>query len=125
MGKILTPFIATHPGIVLRKELVARHITQRKFSEMINMQPTMLNEIITGKRPITAAIAISLEKALEISAEFWIKFQYQYELDMVRQKESTIHRLQQIEEKKLAGLKVTPTVNPVSHRDQSGSVHSD
>ncbi len=105
MEELLIPFIATHPGIILRKELIARCITQRKFAEMIEMQPTMLNEIIRGKRPVTASIALSLEKALEISAEFWIRFQYQYELDVVRQKERTILRLQKIEEKKLAGMK--------------------
>jgi HTH-type transcriptional regulator/antitoxin HigA len=77
MEELLIPFIATHPGTVLSKELISRCITQRKFAEIIEMQPTMLNEIIRGKRPITASIALSQEKALEISAEFWIRFQYE------------------------------------------------
>lgn len=105
MEQLLIPFIATHPGVVIKDELMARNITQRRLAEMIGMQPTMLNEIIRGKRPISAAIALSLEKALDVPAEFWIKFQYQYELDIVRQKERTILRLQQIEEKKLSKLR--------------------
>lgn len=105
MEQQLVPFIATHPGVVIRDELLARKITQKRFAEMIGMQPTMLNEIIKGKRPITASIAILLEKALDVPAEFWIRFQYQYELDIVRQKERTIQKLQSIEEKKLTGLR--------------------
>lgn len=100
MEKVLLPFIATHPGVVIKDELVARHITQRKFAEMINMQATMLNEIIKGKRSVSAEIAILLEKALEIDADFWLRFQSQYDLDIARQKLKTIQRLQQMEEKK-------------------------
>ncbi len=105
MEKQLIPFIATHPGVVIKDELMARRITQKRLAEMIGMQPSMLNEIIRGKRPISAAIALSLEQALDVPAEFWIKFQYQYELDIIRQKEHTILRLQQIEEKKLSKLR--------------------
>jgi HTH-type transcriptional regulator/antitoxin HigA len=104
MEQELIPYFIPHPGIVLKKELVARHITQRRFAGMINMQPTMLNEIIKGKRSVSAEIAILLEKALEIDADFWLRFQSQYDLDIARQKLKTIQRLEQIEEKiQLAG----------------------
>ena len=61
------------------------------------MQPTMLNELIKEKRAITAEIALSLEKALDIPADFWMRFQAGYELDCARIKERNIRKTQQIE----------------------------
>ena len=77
--KELIPFKATHPGLVLKDELKAREVSQKKFAHCIKMQPTMLNEIIKGKRAVTAEIALILEKALDIPADFWMNFQKQYE----------------------------------------------
>ena len=44
----------------------------------------MLNEIIRGKRPVTADIAILFEKALDVPADFWVRLQSQYERDTSR-----------------------------------------
>jgi len=98
MSNTLIPNIATHPGEVLKDELNARDIKQKDFAAQISMQPTMLNEIINGKRPITADIAILFEKALDIPANFWMNFQVQYELDNARIKERNIQKLQLIEQ---------------------------
>ena len=68
----LIPFKATHPGFVLKDELIAREISQKEFAQCIKMQPTMLNEIIKGKRAVTAEIALILEKALDIPEDFWM-----------------------------------------------------
>ena len=57
----------------------------------------MLNEIINGKRAITPQIAIIIEKALQIKADFWLNMQSQYELDTERIKELTIKKLQKFE----------------------------
>ncbi len=91
------PFEATHPGFVLKEELQARGIKQKEFALDIDMQPTMLNELIKEKRAITAEIALSLEKALDIPADFWMRFQAGYELDCARIKERNIRKTQQIE----------------------------
>ena len=97
MSKEFIPHIATHPGEVLKDELTSRNIKQREFAAEIGMQPTMLNEIINGKRAITPQIAIIIEKALQIEADFWLNVQSQYELDTERIKERTIKKLQTIE----------------------------
>jgi HTH-type transcriptional regulator/antitoxin HigA len=91
------PFEATHPGFVLKEELQARGIKQKEFALDIDMQPTMLNELIKEKRAVTAEIALSLEKALGIPADFWMRFQAGYELDCARIKERNIRKTQQIE----------------------------
>jgi len=91
------PFSATHPGTLLKDELEASGINQKDFAVEIGMQKTMLNEIIKGKRPITADLAILLEKALGISADYWMRFQSQYELDLARIKQKNIQKLVNID----------------------------
>ena len=91
------PFKATLPGEVLKDELDARGINQKDFAVEIGIQKTMLNEIIKGKRPITADLAVLLEKSLDISAEYWMRFQTQYEIDVARIKEKNIQRIANIE----------------------------
>ena len=97
----LIPSIATHPGWLLNRELKAREIKQKEFAYDICMQPTMLNEILKEKRAITTEIALSLEKALDIPAKFWMDLQIQYDIDVVRITERNIRKSQQIETWKL------------------------
>lgn len=81
----ITPAQATHPGELLKDEIDATPgLNQRKLAKEIDVQPSLLNEIIKGKRPITADIAILLEKVLGISADYWMRFQSQYEIDAAR-----------------------------------------
>ena len=92
----LIPYEATHPGILLRDELLARKMSQKELSSLLGVTPTFLNEIIKGKRPVTADFALLLEKALEISAEYWMRFQSQYELDKAALKEKNIRKMENI-----------------------------
>lgn len=91
------PFKAIHPGLIIKDELDARGISQKEFAQDIGMQTTMLNEIIKGKRAITAEIALVLEKGLGIKADSWMRHQVGYELDSVRIKERNILKIQQME----------------------------
>ncbi len=77
-----TPWMATHPGTILRYELEERGISQEDFAVMIGMQESHLNELINGKRPMTKPIADKIEKALGISAVTLVNMQTQYEYDM-------------------------------------------
>ncbi len=80
----LTPFTATHPGEMLADELAARNIKQQVFAQQIGMQKSQLNEIIKGKRSINAEVAVLIEAALGISADFWLKAQNNYDLALVK-----------------------------------------
>lgn len=94
----LIPAQATHPGVLIKDELDATpNLNQRALAKELGVQPSFLNEIIKGKRPITADIAILLEKALGISADYWMKFQSQYEIDRARVKQKNIKKLRNIE----------------------------
>lgn len=77
-----TPWIATHPGTILRYELEERNISQKDFAVMIGMQKSHLNELIKGKRPMTQAIADKIESALGISSVSLVNLQNQYDYDM-------------------------------------------
>ena len=46
-------FYATHPGEVLKDELEARGISQRKFAESIGMAYSVLNELLKAQRKIS------------------------------------------------------------------------
>ena len=93
------PFEATHPGTLIKDELEVRDdINQKDLAKEIGVKASFLNEIIKGKRPITADFAIILEKILGISADYWMRFQSQYEIDKARIKEKNIERIKTIEQ---------------------------
>lgn len=92
------PFEATHPGTLIKDELEVRDdINQKDLAKEMGVKASFLNEIIKGKRPITADFAIILEKILGISADYWMRFQSQYEIDKARIKEKNIERIKSIE----------------------------
>lgn len=97
--KNITPAQATHPGVLIKDELVATPgLNQKQLAILLDVKPSFLNEIIKGKRPITPDIAVSLEAALGISATYWIRFQSQYEIDQARVKEKNIEKVNNIEQ---------------------------
>lgn len=80
----LKPFFSTHPGELLLDEMKKRKISQIKIATQTGVKPSFLNEIIKGKRSIHAHFAISLEKALGIPAEYWLRLQMHYDLTTAR-----------------------------------------
>lgn len=81
MNKKQTPFIATHPGELIKDELKERNLTQKELSEMTGIKPSVLSETINGKRSVSLNVAVALEKALGVPAEVWMNLQTQYDLD--------------------------------------------
>lgn len=87
--KDLIPYKATHPGVLIAAELDVREdIDQEDLAHLLGVKSSFLNEIIKGKRPVTVDTALLLEKALEIPADFWLRFQAQYDADVARIKET-------------------------------------
>ena len=66
-------FYPTHPGEVLKDELEARGISQRKFADSIGMGYSVLNEILNGRRSLSTTSALMFEAALGIPAESLMK----------------------------------------------------
>ena len=85
--------ITTHPGDVLKEELEARGISQKKFSEALSVPYTQLNEILNGKRPVTTDFALMVEAALGINPEMLINMQARYNMSVALQKKPLLARL--------------------------------
>ena len=72
-----------HPGEVLLEEfLKPMGLSQNKLALNIGVPPRRINEIVLGKRRITADTALRLAKFFGTSAEFWLGLQSQYDLDV-------------------------------------------
>ena len=60
-------------------------MTQRALAEAMGRPPQVINEIVRGRKAITAATAIQLEEVLGTSARLWLSLQATYELIRARQ----------------------------------------
>lgn len=85
-----------HPGEMLKDELQARGISQRKFARIIGMPYTAFNKIINGRRPITTDTALKIEAATGIPAYIWINMQTAYNMQTARRDTSLSAVLKQI-----------------------------
>lgn len=74
------------PGELLAEELEARGLTQTALAEQMGRPIQVVNQIIQGKKTITAQTALQLEKALGIPAELWINLEGTYRLGKARAK---------------------------------------
>lgn len=71
-----------HLGEAPREDFIEGFgITQNKLAVSIGVPPRRINEIVHGKRGVTADTALRLAKYFGTSAEFWINLQSHYELD--------------------------------------------
>jgi len=71
-----------HPGEILLEEFLApMGITQIAFASKLGWTRARLNELIKGKRGITAESALDLAAALGTSAKLWMNLQVTYDLD--------------------------------------------
>ena len=70
-----------HPGEILMGDFIQGFgITQHKVAVAIGVPPRRINEIVHGKRGISADTAIRLARYSETSEEFWMNLQSHYEL---------------------------------------------
>jgi len=74
-----------HPGEVLLQEfLKPLGISQNKLARAMGVPPRRINEIVHGKRAITADTALRLARALGTSEQFWMGLQADYDLEEAR-----------------------------------------
>ncbi len=81
MKDIVTPI---HPGEHLAKILADLNINQYRLARGIGVSPRRINEIVHGKRSITADTALRIGKALSMTPESWLNPQRIYNLDLAR-----------------------------------------
>jgi len=85
-GVPIQPDVVLHPGEVLAMELEARQIKKADFAVQIGIKPSQLSELLHGKRHVSAQMALRLEAALGIDAEFWMRVQTACDIAFERRK---------------------------------------
>ncbi len=72
-----------HPGEILMEEfLMPMGLSQNMLANDIGVPPRRINEIIHGKRRITADTALRLSRYFKMTPQFWLGLQMDYDLDM-------------------------------------------
>lgn len=78
-----------HPGDILMEDFIAGFgITQNKLAVSIGVPPRRINEIVHGKRSITADTALRLAKYFGVDPQFWLNLQTQYDLELAEDRVS-------------------------------------
>ena len=102
MGNLGYGAYATHPGEVLKDEIEERGISQRKLAESMGLTYSVVNEILNGRRPLTAKTALMFEAALDVPADSLMYLQTKYNLQVARKDPALFSLLKEI--KKVAAI---------------------
>ncbi len=96
MGNLGYGFCPTHPGEVLKEELETRGISQRQLANTMGIGYSVLNEILNGRRTLTATTALMFEAALDVPADSLMYLQTKYNMQTARHDKSILDRLKEI-----------------------------
>ena len=89
-----------HPGTTLREDFLnPPGLTANRLAMELLVPATRVNDIVRGKRAITADTALRLARCFDTSAEYWLNLQSLYDLRMAEGK---------------AGRKIERTVKPLT-----------
>ncbi|MBG6122695.1 HigA family addiction module antitoxin [Corynebacterium aquatimens] len=76
-----------HPGEVLLEDFIEGfNLTQHKLAVSIGVPPRRINEIVLGKRGISADSALRLGRYFGVEPQFWLNLQTRYELELAEEK---------------------------------------
>ena len=74
-----------HPGEVLREDfLIPLALSPYALAKGLGISPTAVGEILSGKRAVTPATALRLQRFFGAEAEFWLNLQAMYDLEEER-----------------------------------------
>ncbi len=83
MKKKMSPI---HPGEILMEEFLRPlNVTQYRLAKEISVPPRRINEIVHGKRAISADTALRLSRYFGTSERFWMNLQTRYDLEMEKE----------------------------------------
>ena len=71
---------------MIRDELAARGMSQRKLAAAMKRPVNTINEIVSGRKAITPRTALGLEQVLEVPAHIWLRLEADYRLALEREK---------------------------------------
>ena len=74
-----------HPGEILLEEfLLPLELSQYRLAQSLSVPPRRINEIVLGKRAVTADTALRLARYFGLSDRFWLNLQVRYDLEVAR-----------------------------------------
>ena len=80
---------APHPGETIREDVLEPlGMSANQLAKALGITATRLNDVVRGRRGITADTALRLARYLGTSAEFWLGLQLEYDLRIARQTRS-------------------------------------
>jgi addiction module HigA family antidote len=83
-------FPPIHPGEILLEEfLKPMGVSQYRLAKDISVDPRRINEIVLGKRAITADTALRLSRYFGMSDPFWLNLQSHYDLEVEKDRLSS------------------------------------
>jgi addiction module HigA family antidote len=75
-----------HPGEILREEfLEPMGVSQYRLAKDVSVPPRRINEIVHGKRAISADTALRLARYFGMEAQFWLNLQSRYDLEVAEE----------------------------------------
>ena len=80
----MTSIEPIHPGEHLIEILEEFGISQYRLARAIDVSPRRINDVIRGRRSVTADTALRIGQALGMTPEFWLNLQRMYDLDRAR-----------------------------------------
>ena len=91
-----------HPGEILLEEFMKPYgLSQNRLGQELNVSPRRINEIVHGRRSVTADTALRLARFFGNSASFWLGLQMDYDLDVAAD-ESAVHISKEVHQMALA-----------------------
>jgi len=78
------------PGEILQEELEARGMSQKELAQKMGRPIQSINEVVKGKRALTAETALEFERVLGIEAALWVRLEGEYRLAPAREKLSKV-----------------------------------
>ena len=102
MGNLGYGAFPTHPGEVLKDEILERGITQRQLADSMGLTYSVINEILNGRRPLTAKTALMFEAVLDVPADSLMYLQTKYNMQTARKDSSVLDSLKKL--KKIAAV---------------------
>ncbi|MDE6577807.1 MAG: HigA family addiction module antidote protein [Muribaculaceae bacterium] len=94
----MPPAFATHPGTLIKCEIEERGWSQKYFAEVLGMQPSVVNELLNGRRPLTEKTALMIEAILGIEAEPLLRLQLKYNLAQTRRDTNFLNKLHKLQQ---------------------------
>jgi HTH-type transcriptional regulator / antitoxin HigA len=80
----LTPAEVFPISELIKDEMEAQNLDKMQLAQLADLELNTVDKLLANKISLNPDIAIALEKALGINADFWLRYQIKYEIDLIK-----------------------------------------